>query len=285
MDDGRVALERHRSTDDEHLITFYSEGSFERDRLALGRGRLEFERTRELLGRYLPDPPARVLDVGGGAGAHASWLAKDGYEVELVDLVPALVDQARQASDSQPEHSFRARVGDARSLDFADGSADVVLLLGPLYHLPEARDRAQALAEAKRVLRPGGAVAAASINRWVPLLDAVRGGKLDEAGLERLTNVAETGQNDPAYGFTTAYFHRPEELARELADAGFEDVQVLAVEGPGWMFLRTGSREGSQDTPAVEESLLAAAVSLARATETVPELLGASAHLLAIGRS
>ena len=270
---------------DEHLIAFYSEGSFERDRLSVGRGRLEFERTRELLERTLPDAPARVLDVGGGAGAHASWLAKAGYEVELVDPVPALVDQARRASDSQPEHPFRAQVGDARSLDHPDRSADAVLLLGPLYHLPEAKDRARALAEARRVLRPGGTVAAASINRWVGLMDAVRAGRLDEAGLERMTRAAETGRHDPAYGFTTAYFHHPEELGRELAEAGFEDVQVLAIEGSGWMFFRTGSREGAQDTPAVDERLLAAALSLARATETVPELLGASLHLLAIGRS
>jgi hypothetical protein len=100
-----------------------------------------------------------------------------------------------------------------------------------------------------------------------------------------MTKVAETGRNDPAHGFTTAYFHRPEELVSELTDAGFEDVEVLAVEGPGWMFFQTGSREGSEDTPAADEDLLAAAVSAARATENVPELREASAHLLAVGRT
>lgn len=52
-------------------------------------GRLEYLRTQELLRRTLMSPPARILDVGGGAGVHPQWLAADGYEVHLVDPVPA----------------------------------------------------------------------------------------------------------------------------------------------------------------------------------------------------
>ena len=69
-------------------------------------GRLELLRTQEFLRRYLPEAPARVLDVGGGTGVHARWLVEDGYEVDLVDPVPRHVEQARQVCP--------AELGDAR---------------------------------------------------------------------------------------------------------------------------------------------------------------------------
>jgi ubiquinone/menaquinone biosynthesis C-methylase UbiE len=74
-----------------------------------------------------------VLDVGGAAGAYALPLAAEGYEVHLVDPVSLHVEQARAASDGQPDAPVAsAQVGDARELSFADGSADSVLMLPAL---------------------------------------------------------------------------------------------------------------------------------------------------------
>ena len=138
---------------------YYDRGT-EEGRLA-DSGRLEFLRTRELLARFLPAPPVTVLDVGGAAGAYALPLAAEGYEVHLVDPVALHVEQALAASAAQPDAPLAsAVVGDARALPFDDESADVVLLLGPLYHLTEAADRTRALREARRALRPGGLLAA-----------------------------------------------------------------------------------------------------------------------------
>lgn len=66
---------------------------------------------------------------------------------------------------------------------FDDGSFDAVLLLGPLYHLPERNDRVEALREACRVLVPGGFVAAAAISRFAGLIDGLRKGWLAEEEL------------------------------------------------------------------------------------------------------
>ncbi|WP_211225456.1 methyltransferase domain-containing protein [Amycolatopsis nigrescens] len=57
-------------------------------RIIDGLGRLELLRTQEILRRHLPGAPSRVLDIGGGTGVHAAWLADDGHEVELFDVVP-----------------------------------------------------------------------------------------------------------------------------------------------------------------------------------------------------
>ena len=93
--------------DERDIAAYYDRGD-EEGRLG-DWGRLEFLRTRELLARFLPAPPATVLDVGGAAGAYALPLAAEGYEVHLVDPVALHVEQARAASAAQPDAPARLR--------------------------------------------------------------------------------------------------------------------------------------------------------------------------------
>src|SRR5437588_10135986 len=119
----------------------YASG-YEAQRLQSGSSQIEFARTQELVMRYVPSPPVVIFDVGGGPGVYACWLAKQGYEVHLVDANPLHVELARQASQGQPDAPLAEIViGDARSLKRRGTSVDVVLLLGPLYHLTERSDR------------------------------------------------------------------------------------------------------------------------------------------------
>ena len=143
----------------------------EEGRLASGSSRLEFERTKEILARVLPEAPARVVDVGGAAGAYSAWLAERGYEVHLVDAAPRLVEEARRRNARLAKPIASLSVGDARRLPQGDGSADAVLVMGPLYHLTAAEDRLAALREARRVLVPGGTVVVAAISRYASALD------------------------------------------------------------------------------------------------------------------
>src|SRR5262245_49385941 len=91
----------------------------ERGRLESGGGLVEAARTREVIARHLPPPPARVLDVGGGPGAYAHWLEGLGHDVVLVDPMPLHVEQARATL-----RRGTARVGDARRLEDGDGAYD-----------------------------------------------------------------------------------------------------------------------------------------------------------------
>src|SRR6478735_98356 len=114
----------------EAIAAHYSSG-YEADRLHQGAGQLERERSRELLGRFLPPPPAAVLDIGGGPGGHACWLAAQGYEVHLTDITPLHVELARQASTRQPDFPLAsAEVGDARALSWDSEKVDAVVMLG-----------------------------------------------------------------------------------------------------------------------------------------------------------
>ena len=140
------------------IVTHYERGD-EIQRLSSSLGQLEETRIRELISRHLPATPAVVYDVGGGPGSYACWLARQGYEVHLVDPVPLHVEQAAAASQAQPDQPIAELcVGDARHLDRGDGSVDVVLMLGPLYHLTERNERIAALQESYRILRKGGII-------------------------------------------------------------------------------------------------------------------------------
>jgi ubiquinone/menaquinone biosynthesis C-methylase UbiE len=262
------------------LAPFYALGQ-ERDRLFRGGERnLELTRTLELLDRFLPPAPARLIDVGGGPGAYAAIWAEAGYDVHLYDLLDLHVRQAQQAADAQPGHPFTAAVADARSVPEPDASADVVVLLGPLYHLTEQAHRDAALAEAWRVLKPGGVVAAVGISRFAALLDGLWQGWLSDPVFRAIAerNLVDGQHRNPdaaryPHWFTTAYFHLPEELTGEVRGAGFEAVSLYGIEGPGHLM-----QEHWSDPDRREQMLFAA-----RAVESEPSMSGLSSHMLAIG--
>jgi len=252
----------------------------ERTRLRDGDGQLEEARTRLLIERHFPAPPAVVLDIGGGPGVYAHWLAAAGYDVHLRDPMPRHIEEAIDAaSDDHPLAS--AAVGDARLLDFEDGSADAVLLLGPLYHLTDLGDRLVALREARRVLRPGGVVLAAAVGRFASALDGLWRNLLADSEFRSILEGDLTdGQHRNPTGdltyWTTAYFHRPDGLRAELEQAGFERSDVLAVEGIGWIMPDFAERWA-------EAASRRHILDIVARTEREPSILGASQHLLGVG--
>jgi len=266
---------------DPAIVAYYDRAP-EESRLEHGASRLEEARTRELIERYAPPPPVTVLDVGGGAGVYAFWLAERGYAVHLVDASPRLVDEARRRNACGPHALTSCRVGDARALPFDDATAELVLLLGPLYHLVEAADRHTALCEARRVLRPGGVLIAAAISRWASALDGLARNLLGDARFARIVerDLQEGQHRNPTERldyFTTAYFHRPEELLAEGERAGLAVQGVYGVEGPAWILPDLDQRW-------TDSERRSAVLYVARALEGEPSLLGCSAHLLLVAR-
>jgi SAM-dependent methyltransferase len=267
-------------TDDSSIasqIEEHYESYDEAGRLDKPRGTVEFLRTVEIIGRFLPPPPARLLDVGGGPGRYALEFQGAGYVVELVDALEAHVAQAKAAGVKF------AAVGDARNLEHPDASADAVLLLGPLYHLTARRDRVQAWTEAARVVRPDGVVIGAAISRFASLIDGLNLGLLADPGFVAIVEEdLRTGQHrnpdQHEKWFTTAYFHHPDELTPEMTEAGLVPELVAAVEGPAQTV-----------GPALDEWLANAhlrqmLLTFLAKVETEPAIIGATGHLLAVGR-
>jgi SAM-dependent methyltransferase len=258
------------------IVEYYRRGG-ERDRLAAGQGRLEFLRTWDVLTRVLPAAPATVIDVGGATGVYAGPLREAGYRVHVVDAVP------EHAAAAAARPGVSAAAGDARALPVASGGADAVLLLGPLYHLSERADRVEAWREAARVVRPGGPVVAATISRFASFLDGFGQGAIADP---RFRLMVERALADGVHRnlapdrdwFTSAYFHRPDEMAGEATEAGLEVRRVVGVEGPLWLL---GARLLEI---LVDPELSGLMLELARRVEEEPSLLGASSHLLTVAQ-
>ncbi len=262
------------------VAAHYASG-YEACRLHAGTGNLDRERSRELLQRFLPPAPAVIMDVGGGTGGHATWLAQQGYTVHLVDITPLHVKLAKEASRQQTDAALAsAIIGDACSLSWKAETAAAVLLFGPLYHLTDEKDRLAALQEVYRVLKPGGVLLAVGISRFASTFDGLRQGYLkDEQFAEIVTQDLKNGQHrnpthHPMY-FMETFFHHPAELHQEVAQTGFAVRGIYGVEGPGWLL---PDFEEWWNQPQYRERLL----QIARTLETEPSLLGVSAHLIAV---
>lgn len=266
----------------DEIQSFYSRYD-EAGRLDSPEGQLEKLRTRELMGRYLPPPPAVILDVGGGSGVHAFWLAEQGYHVHLIDAVPRHVDQAAETNGQIKRNPLASvKLGDARHLDHEDSSVDGVLLFGPLYHLTEKQERLHALREAYRVMRSGGVVMAAAITRFASMIVALLEGRV---GDPVFTPIYESDLRDGKHRnptgdltyFTDSYFHYPLELKDEIIAAGFKFEALLAIEGPARLI-----RNFDQDWE--DEEIRGNLLAIVRQVEAEPNLWGVSAHIMGIGK-
>jgi SAM-dependent methyltransferase len=238
------------------------------------RGVLTRLRTWDILRRFLP-ASGRIADVGGGPGTHAAHLADAGYDVVLVDPLEHHVSAARHRADRG--RAFEVQLGDARELPLADDSCEAALLMGPLYHLPLAQDRRRALAEARRVLRPGGVLVAEVVCRHAWLLDATQRDLLDEPGMfETFALNIETGlsQFDELVrdGAFWGYFHRADELGAELEGSGFRMTALVAVEGFGMLL-------SDLDRRLQDPANLLRALALC---EAEPTMVGCSAHVIGV---
>ena len=261
------------------ILAYYQRGG-EAERLFKGIGHLELARTQELTLRYLPPPPAKVLDVGGGSGVYACWLARLGYEVHLVDPAPLHLEQAQQVSAAQPDHPIaRIALGDARQLDYPDESCDGVLLFGPLYHLTDRDDRMATLNEARRVVCPGGVVLAVGISRFASTLAGLFEGALADPDFVRIVKQdLKDGQHrnptDKPY-FTTAFFHHPDEIMAEVENAGLKFDRILAIESIAGVLSNFEERREDPD----QHQLIMEVVSW---VEEEPSMMGTTAHFMAV---
>jgi ubiquinone/menaquinone biosynthesis C-methylase UbiE len=267
---------------DPSFFKHYDSG-VERNRLlSVGSNSLEFYRTKEIIERFLSQKRITIIDVGGGPGRYSFWLASKGHNVHLVDIVPLHIRQAKKAQERSRVRLASITLGDARDLDFEERVADMVLLFGPLYHLVRKRERLKALAEAHRVLKPGGLLFAAAISRFTSALDGSNHGFIGDPAFMRIVKRdLKTGQhrnpkNVPEY-FTTSFFHLPRQLQEEIVQAGFKSTNMYALTGFAWLLHRL---KQYWTRPVLRNRLL----SILRELEQEPSMIGVSDHILATAR-
>lgn len=205
-----------------------------------------------------------------------------GHRVTLVDLSPANIELARKHAETIGSALHKFETGDAVNLNFSSEQFDVVLLLGPLYHLTDRKERIMALSEARRVLKPGGVLLSAFISRYASLFDGFqRDLVFDDQFFKLLIDDLKTGIHLNETGnleyFTTAYFHTPNEIREEVAESGLQFEKLIAIESFGW-FVKN-FKEKLKD-PAYMEKLL----KTIRMVESNEDLMAMSPHIIAVAR-
>jgi SAM-dependent methyltransferase len=251
---------------------------FELSRLQT-HGPVERAMTERVLARLVPRD-STVADVGVGAGHYDEFLAGLGCSLHLVDVSRRLLDTAleRLRCCGLADRVLDARQATATDLGHLDdGSCDVVLLLGPLYHLLTLAERRQAVAEARRALRPGGLVLAAALNRFAGL--RVEYLTLTEQGVQRhdrLSRFLEDGLVSPDEAPTLGHGHftTVAEL-RDLFTGVFDEVLLVGLES------FTGcAQQLLLDLP---DDVQDAWLDMVDATASAPEAAGCCEHLLYAG--
>jgi ubiquinone/menaquinone biosynthesis C-methylase UbiE len=263
-----------------NVLQFYNSTKMETDRLEKDVFKVEGIRSRIIIEEYLSGKMT-IGDIGGATGVYSFWLHDKGHTVHLLDPSEYHISEAKAIATRTGKQLASIQQGDARSLPYPDNSFDLVLLFGPLYHLLEKEDRIQSIAEARRVLRKGGKLMAATICRHASLFEAFWHEIIRDPEFEKIlrgdlkdgNHFNHTG--NPFY-FTDAHFHTQQERDEEFAAAGFSQTRTKAIEGLGWLVPDFETRWS-------DEPFRAKLLEFIRLTETHPEMIGISAHVMTIG--
>lgn len=251
----------------------------------LDRHRTEFALSLRAMTDYLPPAPAMIVDVGGGPGRYALELARQGYQVTLVDLAQNNLTVAQQQAVTAGVNLVATLHANAVDLsDLSSNAYDAVLLMGPLYHLLTLPERQKARNEALRILKPGGVIFAAFLGRFAAVLNAarfepeyiVRRNKECETILEN--GIYRTDRNNYEHlgKFPDAYFAHPNEIKPFMEEAEFKTLMILGCEG----VISTIDDKAN----GFQGQLWEAWVEMNYRLGKDPSLHGASNHLLYVGK-
>jgi len=200
-----------------------------------------------------------------------------------LELAPSAVEYA--VNNQSENNTFVAEVCDSRNVNRPDESADIVLLMGPLYHLQDADDRIKVLNEARRVLKKGGLLFSVGISKfssttWALSTYGKYNNFLDEDIYNNMIeNELSSGMHirpkEYPYFIAQAYFHTPLGLQEELESAGFRTIQKHAIEGVIWF---TPCLDEKWTDKKSREILL----NIVRRTENEEEIMGMSPHFMIV---
>jgi SAM-dependent methyltransferase len=210
----------------------------EDNRLKSSYGILEEEHTKRLILRHIKSTPLAIYDIGAGTGHYSSWLANLGHNIHFSDIVPKHVEIFKKRYYNT-KNILSISVEDARNLTYPDNSADLIILNGPLYHLPEKADRLKVLHETKRILKPGGQLLGFTISRFDGLNYALFSGEVFNTNyFEMVKDEIITGFRDNRKmknkTFMLAYFHLLEEIEAEFIESGLKLEKSFGVLGQAW---------------------------------------------------
>lgn len=148
-------FKKKQATTGNSVIDFYN--NYDEEGRLMRKSRMpEYLNTMKYIEKYL-SPDSKIIEIGAGTGRYSLALAKRGYDVTAVELVPHNIDVMKKKVKSH--HNIKIYEGNACDLSmFESETYDIVLLLGPMYHLFTDEDKYKAMSEAIRVAKTGGVI-------------------------------------------------------------------------------------------------------------------------------
>ncbi len=241
----------------------------------LERHKIEFDMTKRFLDQYIQGQNLEILDIGGGPGRYAMYLAEQGHKVTLLDLSKKNIEVAKRKSAERGITLQGYIHGNALELGEFKCQFDVILLMGPLYHLIKEADRRKAIEGALKLLKPNGMIIATFISTYAPIQDHLLH-LYPIKSVENLLGYLKNGENIEGQGFTTAYFINPNEAKEFMKSHGLTEVIFAGIENI------LGCKE--KELNMLDESEYRKWIEIGYHLSTDERLIGTSQHLLYIGR-
>jgi len=216
-----------------NIVDFYSDYDEDARLQSNNARRLEFITTTNTLNEYIQQTD-RVLEVGAGTGVYSFYYAERGNEVTATDLTPKHIEIMESKLKSKTSLRLNTKVANATNLsDFASEAFDVVMCLGPMYHLTDRVSQEKCISECLRVLKPGGILALAYITKFSVFPYLVKGDQkyADESWVHRILDKGFTSSSEEDCFWTDAYFHAPEELEQLMRATHTDKLAHVATDG------------------------------------------------------
>lgn len=219
-------------------VVNYYENYREEDRITTNNARrIEFLTTIKKFDDLLKGK-LNILDCAAGTGAYAFYLADKGHKLTATDITPRHIKIINAQLESKP-YSMETKVLDATDMScFQDEMFDVVLNMGPFYHLTKEEARKKCLSESLRVLKKGGHLITAYIPRlYLNQMMAVSDNKYLDKDL--LCQIRDTGvllHDDPKCFWTDTYYSSFDEMQKMYMENGMEIVDHFAQDGLAPLF-------------------------------------------------
>ncbi len=213
------------------IIRDFYNNSVQKEWDRLDRHRIEFELTKRFLNRYIKEKD-KVLDIGGGPGRYSLYLAERGCDVTLVDLSEANIDYALHKAEEQGL-TLKAFVCDAREIERQTSKLyDHILLMGPLYHLLEEKDRINTVNSCLNLLKPGGIIFISFISSYAGIIYSMKYEPQLILNKEIEYQYKYFKDDKPFSGesFTQAFFIRQKDILPFMSQFGLEKLHLLGQE-------------------------------------------------------
>lgn len=217
-----------------NVVSFYEKYD-EESRLTTNNARkIEFTITTTILNQYIQEHN-KILELGAGTGIYSFYYADRGNDVLATDITPKHIDIIKQKLKKiKNSISLTTEVADATNLsNYESESFDVVLCLGPMYHLINAYDREMCIKESLRVLKKGGILAIAYINKHFILNSVMSGNKkfLTNNFVDKVMNTGVIREGEKECFWTEAFFTTPIEMEAFVTKFNTKIIDHVGTDG------------------------------------------------------